>query len=477
MPIEILMPALSPTMEEGNLAKWLKNEGDKIASGDVIAEIETDKATMEVEAVDEGTLGKILIAAGTEGVKVNTPIAVLLQDGESAGDIGKTKGGGAKADTPAAAKPAEAADDAGAKASDAKAEPSASKDAPVPAAPKTEAAADPDIPAGTEMVHTTVREALRDAMAEEMRRDPDVFVMGEEVAEYQGAYKITQGLLQEFGAKRVVDTPITEHGFAGVGVGAAMTGLKPIVEFMTFNFAMQAIDQIINSAAKTLYMSGGQMGAPIVFRGPNGAAARVAAQHSQCYAAWYGHIPGLKVVMPYTAADAKGLLKAAIRDPNPVIFLENEILYGQSFDVPKLDDFVLPIGKARIHKAGKDVTIVSFGIGMTYAVKAEAELRGMGIDAEIIDLRTIRPLDLDTVIASVKRTNRLVVVEEGFPQSSVGDFIANQVSQRAFDWLDAPVITIAGKDVPMPYAHNLEKLALPNVGEVVDAVKAVTYRA
>ena len=477
MPIEILMPALSPTMEEGNLAKWLKNEGDKIASGDVIAEIETDKATMEVEAVDEGTLGKILIAAGTEGVKVNTPIAVLLQDGESAGDIGKAKGGGAKAEAPPAAKPAEAADDAGAKASEARAEPSNGKDAPVPAAPKTEAAADPDIPAGTEMVHTTVREALRDAMAEEMRRDPDVFVMGEEVAEYQGAYKITQGLLQEFGAKRVVDTPITEHGFAGVGVGAAMTGLKPIVEFMTFNFAMQAIDQIINSAAKTLYMSGGQMGAPIVFRGPNGAAARVAAQHSQCYAAWYGHIPGLKVVMPYTAADAKGLLKAAIRDPNPVIFLENEILYGQSFDVPKLDDFVLPIGKARIHKTGKDVTIVSFGIGMTYAVKAEAELRGMGIDAEIIDLRTIRPLDLDTVIASVKKTNRLVVVEEGFPQSSVGDFIANQVSQRAFDWLDAPVITIAGKDVPMPYAHNLEKLALPNVGEVVDAVKAVTYRA
>jgi pyruvate dehydrogenase E1 component beta subunit len=348
--------------------------------------------------------------------------------------------------------------------------------APVAAAPKTEVAADPDIPAGTEMVSTTVREALRDAMAEEMRRDGDVFVMGEEVAEYQGAYKITQGLLQEFGPRRVVDTPITEHGFAGVGVGAAMAGLKPIVEFMTFNFAMQAIDQIINSAAKTLYMSGGQMGAPIVFRGPNGAAARVAAQHSQCYAAWYSHIPGLKVVMPYTAADAKGLLKAAIRDPNPVIFLENEILYGQSFDVPKLDDFVLPIGKARIHKQGKDVTIVSFGIGMTYAVKAEAELRGMGIDAEIIDLRTIRPLDFDTIIASVKKTNRLVVVEEGFPQSSVGDHIANQVSQRAFDFLDAPVITIAGKDVPMPYAANLEKLALPNVGEVIEAVKAVTYR-
>ncbi|MER8750158.1 pyruvate dehydrogenase complex E1 component subunit beta [Mesorhizobium sp. M1050] len=466
MPIEILMPALSPTMEEGNLSKWLKNEGDKVVAGDVIAEIETDKATMEVEAVDEGTLGKILIAAGTEGVKVNTPIAVLLQDGESAGDIGKS----------AAPAKAEAPDKAEAPVAKDKAEAAKPAAAPVAAAPKTEIAADPDIPAGTEMVSTTVREALRDAMAEEMRRDADVFVMGEEVAEYQGAYKITQGLLQEFGPRRVVDTPITEHGFAGVGVGAAMAGLKPIVEFMTFNFAMQAIDQIINSAAKTLYMSGGQMGAPIVFRGPNGAAARVAAQHSQCYAAWYSHIPGLKVVMPYTAADAKGLLKAAIRDPNPIIFLENEILYGQSFDVPKLDDFVLPIGKARIHKTGKDVTIVSFGIGMTYALKAEAELRGLGIDVEIIDLRTIRPLDLDTIIASVKKTNRLVVVEEGYPQSSVGDHIANQVSQRAFDFLDAPVITVAGKDVPMPYAANLEKLALPNIGEVIEAVKAVTYR-
>jgi pyruvate dehydrogenase E1 component beta subunit len=462
MPIEILMPALSPTMEEGNLSKWLKNEGDKISAGDVIAEIETDKATMEVEAVDEGTLGKILVQAGAEGVKVNTPIAVLLQDGETVGDIGKGNGGvPAKAEAPS--KPEAPAG-----------QPEAAT--PVPAAPSAEVAADPDIPAGTEMVTMTVREALRDAMAEEMRRDPEVFVMGEEVAEYQGAYKVTQGLLQEFGPRRVVDTPITEHGFAGVGVGAAMAGLKPIVEFMTFNFAMQAIDQIVNSAAKTLYMSGGQMGAPIVFRGPNGAAARVAAQHSQDYAAWYSHIPGLKVVVPFTAADAKGLLKAAIRDPNPVIFLENEILYGHSFEVPKLDDFVLPIGKARIHKAGKDVTIVSFGIGMTYVVKAEAELREMGIDAEIIDLRTIRPMDLDTVVASVKKTNRLVVVEEGFPQSSVGDFIANQVSQRAFDYLDAPVITIAGKDVPMPYAANLEKLALPNVGEVVAAVKAVTYR-
>ncbi|MBZ0162674.1 MAG: pyruvate dehydrogenase complex E1 component subunit beta [Notoacmeibacter sp.] len=461
MPIEILMPALSPTMEEGNLAKWVKKEGDSVSAGDVIAEIETDKATMEVEAVDEGVIGKILVAEGTEGVKVNTPIAVLLQDGEDASvaDVA--------APTSAASAPVQAAEAA---------QP-AQTAAPVPAAPKVETASDPDMPAGTEMVPTTVREALRDAMAEEMRRDGDVFVMGEEVAEYQGAYKITQGLLDEFGARRVVDTPITEHGFAGVGVGAAMAGLKPIVEFMTFNFAMQAIDQIVNSAAKTLYMSGGQMGAPIVFRGPNGAAARVAAQHSQDYAAWYSHIPGLKVVQPYTAADAKGLLKAAIRDPNPVIFLENEILYGQTFDVPKLDDFVLPIGKARIHRAGTDATIVSFGIGMTYAVKAAEELAGMGIDVEVIDLRTIRPMDLNTVIESVKKTNRLVTVEEGFPQSSVGDHIASQVMQRAFDWLDAPVVTICGKDVPMPYAANLEKLALPNVAEVVEAVKAVSYKA
>jgi pyruvate dehydrogenase E1 component beta subunit len=456
MPTDILMPALSPTMEEGNLAKWLVKEGDKVRSGDVIAEIETDKATMEVEAVDEGTIARILVPAGTEGVKVNTPIAVLAGEGE----------------------------DASAAKAEAKPEPAAEKPAATPAEPKSvpaqpaavKAAADPAIPAGTEMVPTTVREALRDAMAEEMRRDGDVFVMGEEVAEYQGAYKVTQGLLQEFGPKRVIDTPITEHGFAGIGVGAAMAGLKPIVEFMTFNFSMQAIDHIINSAAKTLYMSGGQMGAPIVFRGPNGAAARVAAQHSQCYAAWYSHIPGLKVVMPYTAADAKGLLKAAIRDPNPVVFLENEILYGQTFDVPKLDDFVLPIGKARIHKPGKDVTIVSFGIGMTYVVKALTELETLGIDAEVIDLRTLRPLDLETVVQSVQKTGRLVTVEEGFPQNSVGEHIASQVMQRAFDWLDAPVITVAGKDVPMPYAANLEKLALPNVGEIVDAVKAVTYR-
>ena len=462
MPIDILMPALSPTMEEGTLSKWLKKEGDKVVSGDVIAEIETDKATMEVEAVDEGVIGKLLVAAGTENVKVNAPIAVLLQEGESASDIGSS----------AAPKSAPAAEPAPAAA----AAPAPAASAPVPAAPKTETASDPAIPAGTEMVTITVREALRDAMAEEMRANPDVFVMGEEVAEYQGAYKVTQGLLQEFGPKRVIDTPITEHGFAGIGVGAAMAGLRPIVEFMTFNFAMQAIDQIVNSAAKTLYMSGGQMGAPIVFRGPNGAAARVAAQHSQDYAAWYSHIPGLKVIQPYTAADFKGLLKAAIRDPNPIIFLENEILYGQTFEVPKMDDFVLPIGKARIHRAGNDVTLVSWGIGMTYAVKAVDELTKLGIDVELIDLRTIRPMDLPAIIESVKKTGRLVTVEEGYPQSSVGDFIANRVSREAFDYLDAPVITIAGKDVPMPYAANLEKLALPNVGEVVDAVKAVCYK-
>ena len=464
MPVQILMPALSPTMEEGTLSKWLKNEGDKVTAGDVIAEIETDKATMEVEAVDEGVIGKLLIAAGTEAVKVNTPIAVLLQDGESASDI----------DAPKAAAPAPAAAPKEEVTEKPSVQPAAN--VPVPAQPISSAPSDPAIPAGTEMVTMTVREALRDAMAEEMRADESVFVMGEEVAEYQGAYKITQGLLQEFGARRVVDTPITEHGFAGVGVGAAMAGLKPIVEFMTFNFAMQAIDQIINSAAKTLYMSGGQMGAPIVFRGPNGAAARVAAQHSQDYAAWYSHIPGLKVVQPYTAADAKGLLKAAIRDPNPVIFLENEILYGQSFEVPKMDDFVLPIGKARIHRAGKDVTMVSWGIGMTYAVKAIEELTKEGIDVELIDLRTIRPMDLPAVIESVKKTGRLVTVEEGYPQSSVGDFIANSVQRAAFDYLDAPIISIAGKDVPMPYAANLEKLALPNVGEVVQAVKAVCYK-
>jgi pyruvate dehydrogenase E1 component beta subunit len=456
MPTEILMPALSPTMEEGKLSKWVKKEGDKVKSGDVLAEIETDKATMEVEAVDEGTLAKIVVAEGTENVKVNAVIAILAADGE---DVAAAP----------VAKPAEAAAPVAAE--------TLAAAAPVAAQPKSASApSDPSIPAGTEMVSTTVREALRDAMSEEMRRDETVFVMGEEVAEYQGAYKITQGMLAEFGPKRVIDTPITEHGFAGIGVGAAMTGLRPIVEFMTFNFAMQAIDHIINSAAKTLYMSGGQMGAPIVFRGPNGAAARVGAQHSQDYAAWYSHIPGLKVIQPYSAADAKGLMKAAIRDPNPVIFLENEILYGQTFDVPKLDDFVLPIGKARVHRTGKDVTLVTFSIGMTYAIRAAAELEKEGIDCEIIDLRTIRPMDLDTVVASVMKTGRCVTIEEGFPQSSVGDHIAAQIMQRAFDYLDAPVITICGKDVPMPYAANLEKLALPNVGEVIAAVKAVTYR-
>ncbi|MGB8819094.1 MAG: pyruvate dehydrogenase complex E1 component subunit beta, partial [Rhizobiaceae bacterium] len=427
MPTEILMPALSPTMEEGKLSKWVKKEGEKVKSGDVIAEIETDKATMEVEAVDEGTLAKIVVPEGTENVKVNAVIAILAADGEDASAAAVPKA----AQAPAAAAPAAAAANA----------PVAN--APLAAQPKSESApSDPSIPAGTEMVSTTVREALRDAMSEEMRRDESVFVMGEEVAEYQGAYKITQGMLAEFGPKRVIDTPITEHGFAGIGVGAAMTGLRPIVEFMTFNFAMQAIDHIINSAAKTLYMSGGQMGAPIVFRGPNGAAARVGAQHSQDYASWYSHIPGLKVIQPYSAADAKGLMKAAIRDPNPVIFLENEILYGQAFEVPKMDDFVLPIGKARIHRVGKDVTLVTFGIGMTYAVKAAAELEKEGIECEIIDLRTIRPMDLETVVASVMKTGRCVTIEEGFPQSSVGDHIAAQIMQRAFDYLDAPVITI-----------------------------------
>ncbi|MCX5514713.1 pyruvate dehydrogenase complex E1 component subunit beta [Kaistia algarum] len=465
MPIDILMPALSPTMEEGTLSKWLKKEGDTVKSGDVIAEIETDKATMEVEAVDEGTIARLLVPEGTENVKVNTPIAILAADGEDAAKVGS----GAAAPAPAAAP---AAAEAAAPAAPA---PVAAPAAAV-AAPIVEIAQDPAIPAGTEFVSMTVREALRDAMAEEMRRDGDVFVIGEEVAEYQGAYKITQGLLQEFGADRVIDTPITEHGFAGLAVGAALSGLKPIVEFMTFNFAMQAMDQIINSAAKTLYMSGGQLGASIVFRGPNGAASRVGAQHSQDYSSWYSHIPGLKVVAPYSAADAKGLLKAAIRDPNPVIFLENEILYGHSFDVPKLDDFVLPIGKARIHKTGKDVTIVSFGIGMNYVVKALDELAKEGIDAEVIDLRTLRPLDIDTVIASVKKTGRCVTVEEGWPQNSIGSEIASQLMEKAFDYLDAPVLKVTGKDVPMPYAGNLEKLALPNVGEVVAAVKAVTYR-
>ncbi len=462
MATQVLMPALSPTMEKGNLAKWLKREGDKVKSGDVIAEIETDKATMEVEAVDEGTLGKILVPEGTPDVAVNTPIAVILSDGEDKSAINASAAPavqrkGAESVPPAAAPIAEAHP---------------------PAAPQAQAQAqpDPDLPAGTEMVTMTMREALRDAMAEEMRRDETVFVMGEEVAEYQGAYKVTQGLLQEFGPKRVVDTPITEHGFAGLGVGAALAGLKPIVEFMTFNFAMQAMDQIINSAAKTLYMSGGQMKSSIVFRGPNGAAARVAAQHSQDFSAWYSHVPGLKVIAPSNAADAKGLLKAAIRDPNPVIFLENEILYGQTGPVPKLDDYVLPIGKARIARSGNDVTIVSFSIGMTYALKAADELAKLGIEAEVIDLRTLRPMDTATFVESVRKTGRIVTVEEGWPQSGVGAEIVARVIAEAFDYLDAPPTRVSGKDVPMPYAANLEKLALPSVAEVVEAAKAVCYR-
>ncbi|OWJ76313.1 pyruvate dehydrogenase complex E1 component subunit beta [Haematobacter genomosp. 1] len=459
MATEILMPALSPTMEEGTLAKWLVKEGDEVSSGQIIAEIETDKATMEFEAVDEGTVGKILIPEGTAGVKVNTPIAVLVVEGESADTATPAP---AKSETPSEAKaPAEA------KATSA-----------VEAAPHPQKAADttPDWPDGTPMKTMTVREALREAMAEEMRADDTVFLMGEEVGEYQGAYKISQGLLDEFGARRVVDTPITEHGFAGIGVGAAFGGLRPIVEFMTFNFAMQAIDQIINSAAKTLYMSGGQMGCPIVFRGPNGAAARVGAQHSQDYAAWYAQIPGLKVVQPYSAADAKGLLKSAIRDPNPVIFLENEILYGRSFEVPDLEDFTIPFGKAKIWREGTDVTIVSFGIGMSHALAAADKLAEEGISAEVIDLRTLRPIDYDTILTSVQKTNRCVTVEEGFPVGSIGNHLSAYIMENAFDWLDAPVINCAGKDVPMPYAANLEKLALITADDVVAAVKKVTYR-
>jgi pyruvate dehydrogenase E1 component beta subunit len=470
MPTEILMPALSPTMEKGNLAKWIKKEGDAVKSGDVIAEIETDKATMEVEAVDEGTLGKILIPEGTQDVAVNTPIAVILGDGEDAGALN----GATPPKAAAVPVPEEVAESSPPDGRPLEVKAPAVSAVAIP--PQPEVLPEPDVPEGTEMVSQTMREALRDAMAEEMRRDGDVFVMGEEVAEYQGAYKITQGLLQEFGARRVIDTPITEHGFAGVGVGAAMAGLKPIVEFMTFNFAMQAIDQIINSAAKTLYMSGGQIQCSIVFRGPNGAAARVAAQHSQDYTAWYSHIPGLKVVAPYTAADAKGLLKAAIRDPNPVIFLENEILYGHSSPVPKLDDFIVPLGKAKIARPGKDVTLVAWSIGMNYALKAAEELAKLGIEAEVIDLRTIRPMDTETIIASVKKTGRCVTVEEGWGQSGVGSEIVARLMEQAFDYLDAPVLRVSGKDVPMPYAANLEKLALPSVQDVVDAARAVTYR-
>ncbi len=454
MTIEILMPALSPTMEEGNLAKWMVKEGDTVSSGDVIAEIETDKATMEVEAVDEGVVGKLIVPEGAEGVKVNDVIAILLEDGEGADAMAKTN-------TPAATTPAI----------------EAITTAPPPlTAAKASAPVEPSFPAGTKFIKTTVREALRDAMAEEMRRNENVFLMGEEVAQYQGAYKISQGLLDEFGEKRVIDTPITEHGFAGIAVGAAFAGLNPIVEFMTFNFAMQAIDHIINSAAKTLYMSGGQMGCPIVFRGPNGAAARVGAQHSQDYAAWYAQVPGLKVAMPYSADDAKGLLKSAIRDPNPVVFLENEILYGKSFDVPEIADHTVPFGKARIWREGTDVTIVSFGIGMTYALEAADALASEGIAAEVIDLRTLRPMDTEAVVRSVQKTNRCVTVEEGWPVASIGSYVSSVIMQEAFDYLDAPVITCCGKDVPMPYAANLEKLALVTTEEVVSAAKSVCYR-
>ena len=462
MPIQVLMPALSPTMTEGKLAKWLKSEGDDVVAGDVIAEIETDKATMEVEAVDEGKVGKLLVAEGAEGVAVNTPIAVLLQDGEDAADIGSAAP--APAATPAAeARPA---------TNGGGAEPVAMvAPQPVAAAP----AAESEWTGPTK--NQSVREALRDAMAEEMRRDDAVFLMGEEVAEYQGAYKVSQGLLDEFGARRVIDTPITEHGFTGVGVGAAFMRLKPIVEYMTFNFAMQAMDQIINSAAKTQYMSGGQMGASIVFRGPNGAAARVAAQHSQCYASWYGHVPGLKVVSPWSAADAKGLLKSAIRDPNPVIMLENEILYGHSSEVPDDEEWLVPIGKAKILRSGSDVTLIAHSIMVGKAMEAADALAGEGIDAEVIDLRTIRPLDVETIIESVKKTNRVVSCEEGWPFAGIGSEIAAQVMEQAFDWLDAPVARVCAKDVPLPYAANLEELALPQTHDIVAAAKSVTYAA
>ena len=466
MPIEVLMPALSPTMTEGTLAKWVKSEGDAVSPGDVIAEIETDKATMEVEAVDEGTLAKILVPAGTENVAVNTAIAVLAADGEDAAAV----------DTPSSAAPAPAATEM----PDA---PPAAAAAPIPAPIPAAMPAPAVLPTTdedkyfAETTRLTVREALRDAMAEEMRVDDRVFVMGEEVAEYQGAYKVTQGLLDEFGAKRVIDTPITEHGFAGVGVGAAFSGLRPIVEFMTFNFAMQAIDHIINSAAKTLYMAGGTMGCPIVFRGPNGAAARVAAQHSQDYASWYAHCPGLKVVSPWSAADAKGLLKSAIRDPNPVVFLENEILYGQSFDVPTDPDFIVPIGRAKVVRPGSDVTIVGYSVMVGKAMEAAETLAGEGIEAEVIDLRTLRPIDVGTIVQSVQKTNRIVSVEEGWPAAGMGSEIAALMMEHAFDHLDAPVARVCAADVPMPYAANLEQLALPQAPQIVDAAKAVCYRA
>ncbi|MEC7252043.1 MAG: pyruvate dehydrogenase complex E1 component subunit beta [Pseudomonadota bacterium] len=453
MTSEILMPALSPTMEEGTLAKWLVKEGDSVSAGDILAEIETDKATMEFEAVDEGTIGKILVSEGSEGIKVNSPIAILIEDGEKISEkeiLEVSHQDVLSADTNTV-------------------EP---KSRPA----NTELVIETEWTDATKVKQQTVREALRDAMAEELRRDETVFLMGEEVAEYQGAYKVSQGLLEEFGSKRIIDTPITEHGFAGIATGASFAGLRPIVEFMTFNFAMQAIDQIINSAAKTLYMSGGQMGAPMVFRGPNGAAARVGAQHSQDYTSWYAHIPGLKVAAPYSASDAKGLLKSAIRDNNPIIFLENEILYGRSFDVPDVEDYVVPFGKARIWRKGEDITIVSFGIGMQYALKAAEKLAADGIEAEVIDLRTIRPIDYETLIQSVSKTNRCITVEEGFPIASIGNHLSAYIMEHAFDYLDAPVINCSGKDVPMPYAANLEKLALVTTEEVVNAAKKVCYR-
>ena len=461
MPINILMPALSPTMTEGNLARWLKREGDAVSSGEPIAEIETDKATMEVEAVDEGVLGKIVVPEGTEGVAVNSVIALLLAEGED--DAALQSPNGAPAGSNGSG-PGSGSQSVGAEAP----RPSVAKPAP--------AVLPADTPYAGPVTRQTVREALRDAMAEEMRRDDTVFLMGEEVGEYQGAYKVSQGLLDEFGPMRVIDTPITEHGFTGLGVGAAFAGLRPVVEFMTFNFAMQAMDQLINSAAKTHYMSGGQMSTPIVFRGPNGAAARVAAQHSQCYASWYAHIPGLKVVAPYSAADAKGLLKSAIRDPNPVVFLENEILYGQSFDVPDGDDVVVPIGRARIARPGTDVTIAAFSIMVGHALEAAETLAGEGIEAEVIDLRTLRPLDTETLVTSVKKTNRLVSVEEGWPVAGIGSELAAIMMEQAFDWLDAPVLRVTAVDVPMPYAANLERLALPQPEDIVRAAKDVLYR-
>ena len=454
MPIPVLMPALSPTMTEGTLAKWLKHEGEAIASGDVIAEVETDKATMEIEAVDDGTMGRIVVPEGTEGVGVNSVIAQILAEGEDASAL---ENGGAGTPEVAAVTPAA---------------PLAATVAVV-APPTASPITDSDIPAGTEMVQITMREALRDAMAEEMRRDADVFLMGEEVAEYQGAYKVSQGLLEEFGDRRVIDTPITEHGIAGVGVGAAYRGLKPIVEFMTFNFALQAMDHLINSAAKTLYMSGGNMPVPIVFRGPNGAASRVGAQHSQNFASWYAHVPGLKVVAPYTAADAKGLLKSAIRDPNPVIVLENEILYGQMFDVPVLEDHTVPIGKAKVVREGRDVTIVTFSVSVRDALSAADALASDGIDAEVIDLRTLRPIDVETLVASVRKTHRLIAVEEGWPACGICAEIAALMMEHAFDELDAPVLRVTGVDVPMPYAANLERLALPQASDIVAAAKSV----